>query len=49
MDTLVADATEKAIKIIDTCLADIAGRELVSSDEVRDVMLDLRIVLNITN
>ncbi len=46
MPTIEETPTTQAVAIIDKFLGDIAGRALVSSDEVRDVMLDLRIVLS---
>jgi hypothetical protein len=36
---------DEAIRLIDTKLADLLHRELVSSDEVSDLLLDVRMLL----
>jgi hypothetical protein len=45
-DDLTTDTSiDEALRLIDTGLADLLHRELVSSDEVSDLLLDVRTVL----
>ena len=45
-DDVTTDTTiDEALRIIDTGLSDLLHRELVSSDEVSDLLLDVRTVL----
>ncbi|HJR24331.1 MAG TPA: hypothetical protein VJ804_02580 [Acidimicrobiales bacterium] len=45
-DDVTTDTTiDEALRIIDSGLSDLLHRELVSSDEVSDLLLDVRTVL----
>lgn len=44
-ETLPTDDTHAALGLIDEALANMQHRELVSSDEVSDLLLDLRSLL----
>lgn len=42
--TMENEAVEEALKIIDKALQDISGREIVSSAEMSDILLDMRLL-----
>jgi hypothetical protein len=44
-DVTTDTSIDEALRIIDTGLSDLLHRELVSSDEVSDLLLDVRTVL----
>ena len=44
-DELGHDAVRQALSVIDKALATMLNRELVSSREVADLLLDLRLIL----
>jgi len=49
LDTEIQELSvpEQAIELIDWFLDDIRSRQLVSSDQISDVLLDLRILLSV--
>lgn len=44
-ETLSTDVIREALAVIDRGLGDVQHRELVSADEVADLLLDLRLLL----
>ena len=48
-DTRDPDVISEALAVIDRALADILNRELVSTDEVADLLLDVRTLLTTTS
>jgi hypothetical protein len=44
-ETLSTDVIREALAVIDRGLGDVQHRELVSTDEVADLLLDLRLLL----
>jgi hypothetical protein len=44
-DTRDADTIAEALALIDRGLGDMANRELMSTDEVADLLLDVRLLL----
>lgn len=46
-DTRELTVIAEALEIIDDALQSMSGRELVSSSEVADLLLDMRSVLNV--
>ena len=46
-ETQELSVPEQAIELIDWFLDDIRSRQLVSSDQISDVLLDLRILLSV--
>jgi hypothetical protein len=44
-DTAAMDTIAEALKLIDQGLGDLQHRELVSTDEVSDLLLDVRLLL----
>jgi hypothetical protein len=46
-DTRELTVITEALEIIDDALQSMSGRELVSSSEVADLLLDMRSVLNV--
>jgi hypothetical protein len=45
MDTMTSEPINEALAVIDRSLAELLNRELVSTDEVADLLLDVRSLL----